>query len=229
MRRRNLLRVCGGLGAVGMAGCLGEPPENESGGVDDSGEGEPNGSAGSGFSEGFEGGLGEWEAGASIGPEVSLEEFEWEAGISSAEAAAGTRSVRIWNEGNYDDGTTWVVHPVPVESGQAYHATVSAQFWSPSRSFNQVRTAVMALGPEPPGDEQDFPSPGENTTNSGETASGGLREALWRTAGWQEYSFEWTTPELSTETLYLATGTTVIWEAPATHYIDQVTVEFEKR
>jgi hypothetical protein len=223
MRRRTLLRICGGIGVAGLAGCLGEPPENES---DDTG---PNGGDEPGLQEGFEDGLGEWEADASIGPEVDIEEFEWEAGVSDEEASAGDQSVRIWNEGRYDDGTTWIVHPVSVESGQAYQATVSAQFWSESESFNQIRTAVMRLGPEPPADEQDFPGPGENTTDSGETAYGGLREALWRTEGWQEYTFEWTTPELSTDRLYVATGTTVIWEAAATHYVDEITVEFEQR
>jgi hypothetical protein len=137
--------------------------------------------------------------------------------------------VRFWNEGRHDDGTTWAVHPVAVESDQAYDVTVSAQFWSPSESFNHIRSAVMRLGPEPPTDEQDFPGPGENTTDSGETAYGGLREPLWRTEGWREYSFEWTTPELSGDTLYVAAGTTVVWEAEATHYVDEVTVEFEQR
>jgi hypothetical protein len=221
MRRRDVLRIGGGIGVAGLAGCLGQAPENES---DDT---QPNGSDDMGLQEGFEEGLGEWESAASIGPEVELPEFEWEVELSETEAAAGDRSVRIWNEGRYDDGTTWIVHPVAVEPGRAYHATVSAQFWSQSKSFNQIRTAVMRLGAEPPEDEQDFPDPGENTTDSGEQAYGGLREALWRTEGWQEYSFEWTTPELPTDTLYVAAGTTVIWEAEATHYVDEITVEFE--
>jgi hypothetical protein len=227
MHRRDLLRVCGGFGTVGIAGCLGEPSENES--DDDPGGTEPNGGDGLGFHERFEGGLGEWESAAAIGPEVDIEEFEWEVGVSSEAAFAGDQSVRIWNEGRYDDGTTWIVHPVSVESGQAYDATVSAQFWSQSESFNRIRTAVMRLGPEPPDSEQDFPGPGENTTDSGERAYGGLREALWRTEGWQEYSFEWKTPELATERLYLAAGTTVIWESEATHYVDEIAVEFEER
>lgn len=218
MRRRDVLRICGGLGVAGLAGCLGAPPRGESDGADELG-----------FSEGFEDGIGEWEAGASIGPEADIEAFEWEVGVTDAEAAAGDRSVRIWNEGRYDDGTTWVVHPVAVEPGRSYHATVSAQFWSPSESFNHIRSAVLRLGPDPPTDEQDFPGPGENTTDSGETARGGLREPLWRTEGWREYSFEWTTPELSTERLFLAAGTTVVWEAEATHYLDELTVTVEQR
>ncbi|PSP82412.1 hypothetical protein BRC83_08895 [Halobacteriales archaeon QS_1_68_17] len=31
---------------------------------------------------------------------------------------SGDRSLRIWNEGDYDDGVTWGVHPVAVEPGR---------------------------------------------------------------------------------------------------------------
>ncbi len=68
---------------------------------------------------------------------------------------------------------TWVSHPIPIESGQAYEIEASGQFWS------------------------------------------GLRDALWLADGWREYTFEWTTPELSTDTLHFAVGTAVIWEANA--------------
>ncbi len=218
MHRREALRICGGIGVAGLAGCLGGQSGTES-----------NEPSELGLHETFENGLEGWEAGASIGPEVDTEAFEWEVELSDAEATRGDRSVRIWNEGRYDDGTTWVDHPVEVESGQAYSVTVSAQFWSPGESFNHVRSAVMRLGPESPADEQDFPQAGENTTDSGQQPAGGLRERLSRTEGWEEYSFEWTTPELSTDTLHLAAGTTVVWEAEATHYLDELSVEFERR
>ncbi|GAA5433471.1 hypothetical protein [Haloarcula japonica] len=210
MLRRDMIRVGAAVGATTLAGCTG-------------------GSTGPAFGEGFEDGLGDWESGAAIGPEVELSEFEWEFGVSDTEAASGDRSLRIWNEGDYDDGVTWGVHPVSVESGQAYQVTVSAQFWSESESFNTLRDAVMRLGPEPPAVEEDFPHPGVNTTDLGQTPYGGLREPLWLTDGWREYTFEWTTPELSTDTLYVALGTSVIWEGDATHYIDDVTVNIETR
>jgi hypothetical protein len=210
MFRRALLRATGGLGALAVAGC--------SGGAD-----------GPAFEEGFEDGLGGWESGAAIGPEVELEGFEWEFGVSGTEAASGERSLRIWNEGDHDDGVTWGVHPVPVEPGRAYEATVTAQFWSESESFNTLRDAVMRLGPQPPDAEEDFPQPGVNTTALGETPYGGLREPLWLADGWREYRFVWTTPELSTDTLYVALGHAVIWEGDATHYVDDISVEFEER
>jgi hypothetical protein len=210
MRRRELLRMGATGSLVAAAGCVRD-------------------SEGPAFEEGFEDGLGDWERGAAIGPEVDLREFEWEVGVSDAEAASGERSLRIWNEGDYDDGVTWAVHPVAVEPGRAYEITVAAQFWSESESFNTLRDALMRLGPERPSVEADFPNPGVNTTALGETPYGGLREPLWLADGWREYRFEWTTPELSTERLYVAVGTAVIWEGDATHFVDDIVVQLEAR
>lgn len=106
---------------------------------------------------------------------------------------------------------------------------MSAEFWSESESVNTLRDAVMWLGPGAPEAEEDFPSPGVNTSVLGETPYGGLREPLWLTNGWREYSFEWMTPKISTDTLYLSLGTSVIWEGDATHYLDEITVEFAGR
>lgn len=211
-----MLRRCGGIaaasavGTVGVAGCLGAPDA-------------------AAFTEGFEAELGDWETDAAIGPEVDLSEFEWEIAVSDEEASAGDRSLRVWNEGDYDDGVSWAVHPVPVEPGRRYEATVTAQFWSESESFNTIRHAVMRLGAERPEVEEDFPDLGLNTTDLGETPYGGLREPLWLADGWREYTFEWTTPEITTDTLYVAVGTAVIWEADATHYVDEISVSFDPR
>lgn len=210
MLRRDVLRAGVGAGAVTLAGCQSGPGP-------------------SGFEEDFEDGIGDWEADAAIGPEVDIDEFEWEFGISGEQAAEGDRSLRIWNEGDYDDGVTWGVHPIPVASGKAYRATVTAQWWSESESFNTIRNVVMRLGPDPPETEEEFPQPGVNTTDLGETAYGGLREPLWLADGWREYSFQWTTPELTTDTLYIAIGTAVVWEGDATHYVDDISVELEVR
>lgn len=210
MRRRNFLRVGLVATTAGVAGCTAGRDQ-------------------SGFHEGFEDGIGDWRGEAAIGPEVDLEEFEWELGVSDTEAMEGERSLRIWNEGDYDDGVTWGVHPVPIEPGWAYEVEVRTQFWSESESFNTLRDAVMRLGPDPPTVEEDFPQPGVNTSDLGETPHGGLREPLWLAAGWREYGFEWTTPEISTDTLYVAVGTSVIWEGDATHYVDDISIDFESR
>ncbi|WP_152041923.1 hypothetical protein [Salinigranum salinum] len=213
MNRREVLRTGAtiGLGGLGcLAGCTAP-------------------TAGSAFREGFEGGLGDWTSDAAIGPEVDVAEFEWTVVVSDEQAAEGDRSLRIFTEGDYDDGTAWAVHPVAVDPGRAYTAEVSAEIWSESESFNTLRDAVMRLGPSPPETEEDFPSPGVNTSVLGETPYGGLREPLWLADGWREYSFEWTTPTLSTDTLHVAVGVSVIWEGDATHFVDDLRVTLTPR
>jgi hypothetical protein len=210
MLRREFLGAGAALGVSGLAGCAAP-------------------SRGADFTEGFEDGLGDWTPEATIGPEVDIEDFAWEVGVSDAEAAAGTRSLRVWNQGDYDDGVTWATHLVSVEPGAAYRIEASGQFWSDSESFNTIRHAVMRLGPDPADVEEDFPQLGVNSSDFGETPYGGLREPLWLAEGWREYSFEWTTPELSTDTLHFAVGTAVIWEADATHYVDDLSVTIEPR
>lgn len=209
MNRRDVLRT-GSMVVAGSAGCLGRTDAPD-------------------FTEGFEDGIGGWEAGAAIGPEVDIDEFEWELDVSDAEAAEGNRSLRIWNEGDYDDGVTWGVHPVRIDSGRRYRIEVIGQFWSESESFNTIRHAVMRLGVERPETEEDFPPPGVNTADLGETPYGGLREPLWLSNGWREYAFEWTTPTLPTDTIFLAVGSAVVWEADATHYVDELAVSIETR
>lgn len=210
MNRRNLLRAGIVSFVTAGSGCLSETSEPA-------------------FQEGFEEGMGNWEGNAAIGSEVDIEDFEWELEVTDEEAAAGEHSLRVWNEGDHDDGVTWGVHPLTIDTGQTYQVDVTAQFWSESESFNSIRDAVMRLAPDRPEVEEDFPQPGVNTTELGETPYGGLREPLGLTAGWREYSFQWTTPELTTDTLYLAVGTSVIWESDVPHYIDEITVEIESQ
>lgn len=208
--RRELLGAVGAAGVAGVAGCTAPSADRR-------------------FVEGFESGLGDWEPDAAIGPEVDIEAFEWDVGVSDAEASAGERSLRIFTEGDHDDGVAWAEHAVPVETGRSYRVEVTGRLWSESESFNTLRDVVVRLGPDPPESEADFPDPGVNTTGMGETPYGGLREPLWLAEGWREYGFEWTSPELATDTLHLAVGVAVIWEADATHYVDELSVAFEPR
>jgi len=206
MRRRTLLRAGATAGIAAVTGCTAGFTEPE-------------------FDGGFEDGFGDWTTAAHIGPEVPLGEFDWTIDVSDERAATGGRSLRVRNEGDHDDGTCWASHRIPVEPGQAYTAGVTATFWSESESFNILRNAVMRLGPEPPEAEGDFPAPGQNTTDFGVTPYGGLREPLHLAEGWREYAFEWTTPELATDALHVAVGTSVVWETEMTHFVDDVTVE----
>jgi hypothetical protein len=208
-RRRYLGALAGGL-ALG-SGCLGFQGGTVA------------------FADGFEDGLGEWSVGAAIGPEVPLEEFEREASVSGQQAAEGEQSLRLFTEGSYDDGVLWVTHALPVEPGQAYDATVTLQGWSDSESFNTRRDLVARLGREPPEREESFPQPGVTSGRFDDAPYGGLRQPLDLTGGWREYGFEWRTPTLETETLYVSAGVAVIWETDLTNYLDEIEVALSPR
>lgn len=56
---------------------------------------------------------------------MALANVEREFGVSEIGAATGDRTLRIWNQRDSEDGVTWGVHPVSVDTGQAWHLTVS--------------------------------------------------------------------------------------------------------
>jgi hypothetical protein len=178
-------------------------------------------------SESFESDLEPWMARATIGPEVPAEEFEWRVSRSRRRARTGEWSLKVFTEGDHDDGTAWAIRPIEIGSPGARTASfsVSAHAWSPSESFNTLRHFVMYLGPTPPRSEADFPEPGGNSTGVAGAEAGGLREPLHQVEGWREYAFEWTPDRLTTDRLYLAVGVSVVWESDATHFLDDVRVE----
>lgn len=174
--------------------------------------------------ESFEDGLEPWSTRGNAGPEVPKGEFEWRIERSQEHAHSGEWSLSIFTEGDHDDGTAWATRKLtPPSSGQKYQ--VSAQAWSPSESFNTLRHFVMYLGPNPPTDEGSFPGPDENSTGVEGATFGGLRETLHQKEGWKEYSFEWLPAKETYGDLYLSVGVSVVWEADATHFVDDVRVE----
>lgn len=174
------------------------------------------------FGDGFEEGLSGWERGADVPEDPNTGgRVAWAIERSTRLARSGDASLRYALDGRQDDGTIWVQRPVEVRSGRAYEASVSAAAWSASESFNTLAHLVMYLGPDPPRDEGSFPAPGE--TSSGEVGTvGGLRDPLNQAEGWRTYSFSLTTPELSTDTLYLAVGISVVWETEVVYFVDDV-------
>ena len=204
--RRDVLRSGAVVTFGGLAGCIGAPTRD------------------SVLSEGFESGLNGWEPHAHIGPEEPLSAFEWEIERSRRQAATGDWSLELVTEGDHDDGTAWV--STELDPGEATSFSVSLQAWSESESFNTLRNLVAYLGPTEPTAEGDFPDPGANSTAVPDAPYGGLREPLHLAEGWREYSFEWE-PESTPESLFLALGVSVVWEADATHYLDDVVVTAE--
>ncbi len=205
MGRRTALKagVAVGLGGV-LAGC--SMPDN--------------GADGALFTESFEDGFG-WETAAHIGPEEELSDFEWAIERSRAQAGEGDWSLSVFTEGDHDDGTAWATTEIDPGDAEAFEVTFDA--WSESESFNILRNAVAYLGPEAPDAEEDFPDPGQNSSNVDGAPYGGLREPLHLAEGWQEYSFTWE-PDSVPETLFLSLGVSVVWESDATHYFDDVRV-----
>ncbi|WP_459192427.1 hypothetical protein [Halosimplex sp. J119] len=104
--------------------------------------------------------------------------------------------------------------------------SVSFEAWSESESFNTLRNVVAYLGPEEPSEEGDFPDPGANSSAIPQSPYGGLREPLHLSEGWREYTFDWEPDEVP-QSLYLSLGVAVVWEADATHYLDEIEVAAE--
>jgi len=206
-RRRQVLAALTTGSVVAVAGCTG------------------NSSAETTITDSFESGLGDWTTGADVpdDPNNPGHPVQWSITPSTDQSADGARSVKYVLDGRQDDGTIWIVRPVTVTPDTAYTAEVSAQAWSQSESFNTLAHLVMALGPDAPTAETDFPQPNTNSTTD-DTALGGLREPLNRAAGWEVYTFTWETPRLDTDTLYLAVGISAVWETQLSYYVDDVTL-----
>jgi len=169
------------------------------------------------FEEGFE----DWETAAHIGPEEDVADFDWAIERSQAQAVDGDWSLSVFTEGDHDDGTAWATTEVDPGEADAFEVTFDA--WSESESFNTLRNVVAYLGPEAPTTEEEFPAPGQNSSNVDDAPYGGLREPLHLSEGWHEYSFTWE-PDSVPETLEFAVGVSVVWEADATHFFDDLRV-----
>lgn len=211
--RRTVLTTLAAAGAGALAGCLGDDSDPDPVTLADD----------------FAGGLDDWEIDAALGEDDDASDFDYDIALSDEEVYAGDQSVEIYTEGDHDDGTAWIVQPVDVEAGHRYHAEASVMAWSHMESFNMVRRLSCVLAPERPQTQTDFPPPDWNSTGEDEPEVGGFREPLDLAEGWYEYTFEWDSPELDTDTLYFAVGTRVVWTGDRTHWIDDVDLTIEPR
>jgi hypothetical protein len=177
------------------------------------------------FADGFEESDERWTRHSHIGPEESDSEFEWDISVTGDRAAAGESSLEVFTEGDHDDGTAWVTAEIPTPEDPSTFS-VSFQAWSESESFNVLRNVVAYLGPEEPSEEGDFPDPGANSSAVPDAPYGGLREPLHLAEGWRAYTFDWE-PDDVPDALFLSLGVSVVWEADATHYFDEVEVTAE--
>lgn len=180
-------------------------------------------------SEDFEKGIRNWEKGADIpqDPNRPGENVSWTIDVSDDRATSGAYSASYTLDGSQDDGTIWLVQSLRVEEGQAYQANVSAMAWSETESSNTLAHLVLYLGPDRPIEEEDFPPPGENTTDEPEAPRGGLREDLNKQEGWREYGFGWTVPEDTNGTLWAAVGISVVWETEIRYFVDDLEIQLD--
>lgn len=134
-------------------------------------------------------------------------------------------SVRLFLDGSQDDGTIWIERDVAPGPG-AWNVKVRIDAWSASESFNTLAYLVSYLGPDDPETEGDFPGPGENSATD-DVGHGGLRETLNQAEGWKTYTYNWTTPEpTSDDALWFAVGISAVWETEMTYYVDNVELHF---
>lgn len=202
------------LAASALAGCAG--PSEPSGPVT--------------VSDDFEKGIRNWQKGADVPQDPNAEgntTVSWAIEPTSGRAVSGEFSVNFSIDGSQDDGTIWLVRPLKVQAGQAYQANVSALAYSASESFNTLAHFVMYLGTERPIVEEDFPAPGENTTDTPNASRGGLRETLNQQEGWRSYGFGWNVPEDNNGTLWAAFGISAVWETQMDYQVDDLRIELE--
>lgn len=211
--RRRLLET-GCLTVATLAGCTGgESPET----ID--------------FTDGFEKEFTGWTRDSDVpaDPNNPGNPVGWMITRSTERAAGGAASLRYVLDGRQDDGTIWIVRPIAVDSEHAYDVRMQVDAWSASESFNTLAHLVMYAGPTRPTSEGSFPDPGTNSSDAGVTDAGGLREPLNQTEGWRTYSFTWKTPTLQTNTIYIATGISAVWETEMTYFGDNITLSATPR
>jgi len=109
--------------------------------------------------------------------------------------------------GTADDGTLWIERAFPAVAGISTQTALSFALYSPSQSdFNQFQV-VAYVGSAKPTMESNF-------TVIGYTDS---------RAGWQSYLYQ-STNQPTADTLWVALGINIVYEASRTYWIDQVGV-----
>lgn len=150
----------------------------------------------------------------------------WSITTSDRNAASGNYSGLFMIDGLQDDGTIWLQRSIPVDGGTRYAVNVSTKAYSEQESFNVVAHMVQYAGLSEPTQEEDFPQADTiNTTG----LQAGLRQPLARAAGWEQYSFSWTTPviEDNTDHIYVAVGLSVVWETQIAFQYDDIEISIE--
>jgi len=132
----------------------------------------------------------------------------------------GNRHVQYDIDGTRDQGTVWIRSTVDIEPGTAYEGELSVSGYTAEESYNQLSSLRAYVGPDRPRQTGDFPDELENFNYYNEV--GGIEVNPWKTAGWDEYSQRWETPEYDTDRLHVAVGFSTNWETQFQHLLDDV-------
>lgn len=153
--------------------------------------------------ESFEAGFGRWQ------PDSDGRAPKWSVARSTEHAYHGVYGVRIFMEGRQDDGTTWLETGVSVKPYTTVTVSVSFQLWSDSRAAAGNWGVVAAAGNRNPEAESDFKPIGYTEQR----------------AGWQPYGGSWKITSNHTGMIWVAVGTTVLWEVDKRHLVDYLRVD----
>lgn len=145
----------------------------------------------------------------------------WDASLIDP-AGMDSQLVEFVADGFATPGMVWIYAPIEVESGTAYEGKVTAEMYNPVTMGHDTRLHVT-LAPELPDSHDQFPDPYESWQLEGDRL--GMNVSLADKEGWNEYSTYWSSPELETDTLYLAIGISTDAYTTMYHYLDSVDVE----
>jgi len=161
--------------------------------------------AAAGSPESFETGFGGWRPDTDgLAPVADVTR-------STKQAYDGIFGLRVFMDGRQDDGTTWVERKLAVKPNAKVRVTLTFWLWSERESFVNKWAVVAAAGVRDPERESDF-------TIVGQTED---------VAGWKQYELAETFTADSTGTIWVAMGTSVLWETEREHFLDYVTVDIE--
>jgi hypothetical protein len=161
--------------------------------------------------EDFENGFGEWvsDADVPLDPNNPGHTVAWNITHSTDISSSGQHSLKLFIDGQQDDGTIWVERKIAVRRNVRINVNISFDFYSEQESFNTVAAICAYTGIRNPEAEESF------------SVIGPANEV----AGWKRYSLTAIIDTGSSEEIWVALGISVRWETFITYYIDNVEVE----
>lgn len=178
-----------------------------------------------GLSESFDPVSGEWQVESDMTTTSAGTPYD----VGLVENRYGTDNhVQYVVDGTRNAGrAVWIRSTVDIEPDQAYEGELSLAAYTPEASYNQLSTLRAYVGPDRPRETDDFPDDVASWFYHSEVA--GLEANPWETAGWEEHTQRWETPEFGTDELHVAVGFQTNWETEFEHLVDDITLTLEPK